>query len=46
MKVSRVRGNNINNLRYADDKVLIAGSEEKLQNILTTVTVESENTGL
>ena len=38
--------NNINNLRYADDTVLIADSEEKLQNILTTVTVESENKGL
>ena len=42
----RVRGNNINNLRYADDTVLIADSEEKLQNVLTTVTVESENKGL
>ena len=42
---SRVGGNNINNLRYADDTVLIADSEEKLQNILTTVTVESENKG-
>ena len=30
----RVGGNNINNLRYADDKVLITDSEEKLQNIL------------
>ena len=27
----RVGGNNINNLRYADDTVLIADSEEKLQ---------------
>ena len=42
----RVGGENINNLRYADDTVLIADSEEKLQNILTTVTVESENKGL
>ena len=42
----RVGGNNINNLRYADDTVLIADSEEKLQNILTTVAVESENKGL
>ena len=39
----RVGGNNINNLRYAYDTVLIAYSEEKLQNILTAVTVESEN---
>ena len=42
----RVGGNNINNLRYADDTMLIADSEEKLQNILTIVTVESENKGL
>ena len=34
----RVGGNNIKNLRYADDAVLIADSEEKLQNILKTVT--------
>ena len=42
----RVGGNNINNLRYADDTVLIVDSEEKLQNILITVTVESGNKGL
>lgn len=42
----QVGGHNINNLRYADDTVLIADSEEKLQNILTTVTIESENKGL
>ena len=42
----RVEGNNINNLRYADGTVLIANSEEKLRNILTTATVESENKGL
>ena len=38
----RVGGNSISNLRYADDTVLIADSQEKLQNILTTVTVESD----
>ena len=41
-----VGGNNINNLRYADDTVSIADSEESLQDILTTVTFESENKGL
>ena len=41
-----VGGHNINNLRYADDTVLIADSEEKLQTILTTVTEESEKLGL
>ena len=42
----RVGGSKINNLRYADDTILIPDSEEKLQNILTTVAVESENKGL
>ena len=42
----KVGGQNMNNLRYADDTVLIADSEEKLQKILTTVTIESENKGL
>ena len=42
----RVGGNNIKNLRYADDTVLIADLEENLQNILTTVTVKSESKGL
>ena len=42
----RVGGNNINNLRYSDDTVLLADSGVKLQNILTTVIVECENRGL
>ena len=42
----KVGGQNINNLRYADDTVLIADSEEKLQDILQTVAEESENKGL
>ena len=43
----RVGGNNIKkNLRYADDTVSIAHSEEKLQNIRTTVTIDSKNKGL
>ena len=42
----KVGGHNINNLRYADDTVLIADTEEKLQVILQTVTKESENKGL
>ncbi|GFN90939.1 catenin (cadherin-associated protein), alpha 3 [Plakobranchus ocellatus] len=33
-------------LRYAEDTVLIANSEEKLQKILTTVPGESEKKGL
>ena len=39
-------GHNINNLRYADDTVLIAQSEETLQHILETVVEASENKGL
>ena len=42
----RVGGNNINNLRYANDKVLITDLEEILQNFLSTVTIENENKGL
>ena len=42
-EVVRVGGNNINNLRYVDDTVLIADSEEKLHYILTRVIIESEN---
>ena len=43
---ARIGDKNINNLSYADDTVLAADSEEKQQNILTTVTFESENKGL
>ena len=39
-------GHNINNLRYADDTVLIAESEQTLQNMLDTVVVASEKKGL
>ena len=42
----KVGGNNINNLRYADDTVLIADSEQKLQTLLTTTTVKSIEKGL
>ena len=33
---------NINNLRYADDTILTAGSEEGLKNLLMQVKEESE----
>ena len=42
----RVGGFNINNLRYADDTVLIATSEEHLQHLLDVVDRESEKVGL
>ena len=43
IKISR---RNINNLRYADDTTLMAGSEEELKSLLMEVKVESEKVGL
>ena len=37
---------NINNLRYADDTILMAESEEELKSLITTVQEESEKVGL
>ena len=42
----KTAGRNINNLRYADDTILIAGSEEELNSLLMKVKVESEKVGL
>ena len=39
-------GRNINNLRYADDTVLLAETEEDLQKIVDQVKIESESFGL
>ena len=39
-------GRNINNLRYADDTILMAESEEELKNLLIRVKEESEKAGL
>ena len=41
-----IGGVNINNIRYADDTVIIADSAEKLQLLLNTVNRESELMGL
>ena len=41
-----VGGHNINNIRYADDTVLIADLEEKLKELLDKVIEESKNKGL
>ena len=38
----KIRGRNINNLRYADDTTLMAESEEELKNLLMRVIEESE----
>ena len=42
----KIAGKNINNIRYADDTVLIADSEEKLQTLLQRVNNESELKGI
>ena len=38
----KISGRNINNLRYADDTILTAESEEKLKSLLMKVKEESE----
>ena len=44
--VIKIAGRNINNLRYADDAILTAESEEKLKRLLRRVKEESEKAGL
>ena len=41
-----MQGENINNLRYADDTTLIAESKEELKSLLMNVKGESEKGGL
>ena len=43
IKISR---RNINNLKYADDTTLMAGSQEELKSLLMKVKEESEKVGL
>ena len=38
----KIAGRNINNLRYADDTILMAESEEELKSLLKKVKEESE----
>ena len=42
----KIARRNTNNLRYADDTSLMAGSEEKLKSLLMKVKEESEKVGL
>ena len=42
----KIAGRNINNLRYADDTILMGESEEELKSILIKVKEESEYAGL
>ena len=42
----KIAGRNINHLRYADDTILMAESEEELKSLLMKVKVESEKVDL
>ena len=42
----KIAGRNINNLRYADDTILMAESEEELKSLLMKVIEESEKGNL
>ena len=42
----KIAGRNINNLRYADDTILTAESEEELKSLLVNVKEETEKPGL
>ena len=42
----KIARRNINNLRYADDTMLMAESEEELKSLLMKVKEESEKVGL
>ena len=42
----KIARRNINNLRYADDTILMVESEEELKSLLMKVKVESEKVGL
>ena len=42
----KIAGRNINNLRYADDITLMAGSKEELKSLLMKIEEESEKAEL
>ena len=42
----KIAGRNINNLRYADDTILMEENEEELKNLLMKVKEESEKAGI
>ena len=42
----KIAGRNINNLRYADDTTLMAGSEEEVESLSMKVKEENEKVGL
>ena len=42
----KISGRNVNNLRYADDTILMAESKEEIKRILMKVEKENEKAGL
>ena len=42
----KIAGRNINNLRYVDNTIIMAESEDELKSLLMKVKVESEKVGL
>ena len=42
----KIAGRNINNLRYADDTILMTESEEELKSLLMKMKEENEKVGL
>ena len=42
----KIAGRNINNLRYADDTILMADNKKELKSLLMKVKEESEKAGL
>ena len=42
----KIAGRNINNLRHADENILMAGSKEELKSLFMKVKKESEKVGL
>ena len=42
----KISGRNINNLRYADNNILMAESEEEFKNLMMKVKEESEKASL
>ena len=46
MKGIKINGENINNIRYADDTALVTDSESKLQDIVDKIVTENEKLGL
>ena len=43
---NKIAGRNINNLRYADDTILMSESEEEIKSLLMKVKEENEKVGL